>query len=271
MAVGILFGGLMAPTVARNLIEPNLPWDLPDEASGVGVVLGADRPRERGWRVGLERRVGRHSGPLPVDARALTDRLVAVRMVRRQYRPRRAVQPGAIGLRGRHRTSSTTCAASRAPRAGSVRRTSGPRRTRRSTRPTTVPGVHVGRHGRQHGDVHPRPRPDSVPAHPGRTRLHRRLLPWQPGRRRLRERLHRRARSGIEQRRPRLVHAGRLCDAGGLQGHALVECRTLLARFLDEAATDVTAGRRQVRSVGETGTATHAAHLELSGSLPGGD
>jgi hypothetical protein len=39
--VGILFGGFMAPTVARNLIEPNLPWDPPDEAYGVAVVLGA--------------------------------------------------------------------------------------------------------------------------------------------------------------------------------------------------------------------------------------
>jgi len=41
MDVAILFGAFLAGTVARNLIEPNLPWNLPDEAYGVGVVLGA--------------------------------------------------------------------------------------------------------------------------------------------------------------------------------------------------------------------------------------
>jgi len=41
MDVAILFGAFLAGTVARNLIEPNSPWDLPDEVYGVLVVLGA--------------------------------------------------------------------------------------------------------------------------------------------------------------------------------------------------------------------------------------
>lgn len=37
----ILFGAFLAGTVAKNLIEPNSPWDLPDEVYGGVVILGA--------------------------------------------------------------------------------------------------------------------------------------------------------------------------------------------------------------------------------------
>ena len=38
---GAVFAGFMAPTVARNLIEPNTSYDIPDETYGLLVVGGA--------------------------------------------------------------------------------------------------------------------------------------------------------------------------------------------------------------------------------------
>ena len=38
---GAVFGGFMAPTVARNLIEPNTTYDIPNELYGAVVVAGA--------------------------------------------------------------------------------------------------------------------------------------------------------------------------------------------------------------------------------------
>ncbi|GAA0276929.1 hypothetical protein [Halobacterium noricense] len=38
---GAVFGGFVAPTVARNLIEPNTNYDIPDETYGALVVAGA--------------------------------------------------------------------------------------------------------------------------------------------------------------------------------------------------------------------------------------
>jgi hypothetical protein len=38
---GAVFAGFMAPTVARNLIEPNTSYDIPDELYGGAVVVGA--------------------------------------------------------------------------------------------------------------------------------------------------------------------------------------------------------------------------------------
>ena len=38
---GAVFAGFMGPTVARNLIEPNTNYDIPDETYGLLVVAGA--------------------------------------------------------------------------------------------------------------------------------------------------------------------------------------------------------------------------------------
>jgi len=38
--VAAALGGFMAPTVARNMIEPNTGFDFPDEAYGVAVAAG---------------------------------------------------------------------------------------------------------------------------------------------------------------------------------------------------------------------------------------
>lgn len=38
---GAVFAGFVGPTVARNLIEPNTSYDIPDEAYGALVVAGA--------------------------------------------------------------------------------------------------------------------------------------------------------------------------------------------------------------------------------------
>ncbi|WP_232703148.1 hypothetical protein [Halobacterium wangiae] len=38
---GVVFGGFMAPTVVRNLVEPNTTYDIPDELYGGAVVVGA--------------------------------------------------------------------------------------------------------------------------------------------------------------------------------------------------------------------------------------
>jgi len=38
---GAVFTGFVGPTVARNLIEPNTSYDIPDEAYGALVVAGA--------------------------------------------------------------------------------------------------------------------------------------------------------------------------------------------------------------------------------------
>ena len=38
---GAVFAGFMAPTVARNLIEPNTSYDIPDATYGLLVVAGA--------------------------------------------------------------------------------------------------------------------------------------------------------------------------------------------------------------------------------------
>ncbi|SEW10201.1 hypothetical protein [Halobacterium jilantaiense] len=41
MQAGAVFTGFMGPTVAKNLIEPNTSYDIPDEAYGALVVAGA--------------------------------------------------------------------------------------------------------------------------------------------------------------------------------------------------------------------------------------
>lgn len=38
-AAGV-FAGYLAPTVVRNLAEPNTPFDLPDEVYGVATMVG---------------------------------------------------------------------------------------------------------------------------------------------------------------------------------------------------------------------------------------
>ncbi|MFB6087851.1 MAG: hypothetical protein ABEJ85_04960 [Haloarculaceae archaeon] len=38
---GAVFAGFVGPTVAKNLIEPNTDYDIPDELYGVLVVAGA--------------------------------------------------------------------------------------------------------------------------------------------------------------------------------------------------------------------------------------
>lgn len=39
MQAGAVFSGYLAPTVARNVIEPNAPFNVPDELYGVGVMV----------------------------------------------------------------------------------------------------------------------------------------------------------------------------------------------------------------------------------------
>ncbi|UWG46581.1 hypothetical protein HSRCO_0282 [Halanaeroarchaeum sp. HSR-CO] len=41
MQILAVFAAFMAGTVARNVIEPNSPYDLPDEVYGLLVMLGA--------------------------------------------------------------------------------------------------------------------------------------------------------------------------------------------------------------------------------------
>ncbi len=38
---GAAFAGFLGPTVAKNLIEPNTSYDIPDEVYGMLVVAGA--------------------------------------------------------------------------------------------------------------------------------------------------------------------------------------------------------------------------------------
>lgn len=38
---GATLAGFLAPTVARNLIEPNTGFDVPDELFGVAVIAGS--------------------------------------------------------------------------------------------------------------------------------------------------------------------------------------------------------------------------------------
>jgi len=39
--VAVVFAAFMIPTIVRNVLEPNTPFDVPDEAYGVLVALGA--------------------------------------------------------------------------------------------------------------------------------------------------------------------------------------------------------------------------------------
>lgn len=39
--IAVIFAGFLAPTVAKNVIEPNSPYDIPDEVYGLLVMAGS--------------------------------------------------------------------------------------------------------------------------------------------------------------------------------------------------------------------------------------
>jgi hypothetical protein len=49
----VVFAAFMAGTVVRNVLEPNTPWDLPDEIYGVVVMFAGGYMPEYGREVML--------------------------------------------------------------------------------------------------------------------------------------------------------------------------------------------------------------------------